>query len=128
MKYLVFIMLTWLTYIQIPFELSFARWRHYRNLFLFYAFTMHQAKSLTILFSFMILFYLSHYFNFGIIFHMCAGVDPHLVHVDRHDSLSKEKKEGKACVFEFWKIHPRWGTVLFGFATYFYLFFKGKIK
>ena len=28
-------------------------------------------------------------------------------------------------VFEFWKIRPRWGTVLFGVATYFlFLFFK----
>ena len=48
-----------------------------------------------------------------------------------HDSLSLFLKSsvewnGKV-VFEFWKIRPRWGTVLFGVATYFlFLFFKGE--
>ena len=29
-------------------------------------------------------------------------------------------------VFEFWKIRPRWGTVLFGVATSYFYFLKGK--
>ena len=48
---------------------------------------------------------------------------------DRRDSLflkKKSKMESKY-VFRFWKIHPRWGTVLFGVTTYFFfLFYKGE--
>ena len=43
------IMLSWFAYIQIPLELCFIPLFHYRNFFLFYAYTIHQAKSLTIL-------------------------------------------------------------------------------
>ena len=47
-------------------------------------------------------------------------VDPHSIHTGRRNSL-KEKK--KSCVFEFWKIFPRWETMLFGVIIYFLFLF-----
>ena len=52
-SYQVSIMFGWFTCIYIPFELCSVHWCHYMNLFLFHAFIMHQAKSLTIMFFFL---------------------------------------------------------------------------
>ena len=51
-SYQAFTMIGWFACIYISLELCFMHWCHYRNLFLFHAFTTHQAKSLAILFCF----------------------------------------------------------------------------
>ena len=64
------IMFGWFVCIYIPLKVCFVHWCCYKNLFFFHTFTMHQGKSLTIMFCFLdiILFQTLLYFEYSFLY------------------------------------------------------------